>query len=310
MTITKIEGSRQLRFQGNMTMLDSLDGTTMHRIVNLGDPVDAYDAINKNYLEATLATLTVKDSVRAITTAELVATYDNGTAGEGATLTADSAGFIADSAASFDDVVLVEGDRVLVTGQTDKTQNGIYVVTDAGAAEGNWVLTRSTDCDEGGTELRAGVFVFVTEGTDYADTGWLMISNNPIVIGDDDIEWEQAAGSGLIGAGEGLVQNGTNFDINVDGSSHLEIVSDVLRVTSDVIVNADIVVRETPSGTVNGSNTAFTLAGTPIAGSESVYLNGLLQDVGGGNDYTISGATITFVQAPVSGDRIRVNYFK
>lgn len=66
--------------------------------------------------------------------------------------------------------------------------------------------------------------------------------------------------------------------------------------------------RETPSGTVNGSNADFTLANTPNAATEEVFLNGILQDSGVGNDYTISGAVISFTTAPVSGDKIRVNY--
>jgi hypothetical protein len=73
---------------------------------------------------------------------------------------------------------------------------------------------------------------------------------------------------------------------------------------------AHIVTREVPSGTINGSNVTFTLAHTPVAGTECIYLNGLLQNVGGGNDYTISGATITFVTAPESGSVILVNYIK
>lgn len=67
-------------------------------------------------------------------------------------------------------------------------------------------------------------------------------------------------------------------------------------------------VRETPSGAVNGVNTSFTLANTLVSGSEEVYLNGLLQEPGAGNDYTISGATITYLTAPVTGDRVRVSY--
>lgn len=73
---------------------------------------------------------------------------------------------------------------------------------------------------------------------------------------------------------------------------------------------ANFVTRETPTGTVNGSNTAFTLANTPTAGTEEVYLNGVLQEPGAGNDYTISGATITYLTAPLTGDKIRVNYRK
>lgn len=71
------------------------------------------------------------------------------------------------------------------------------------------------------------------------------------------------------------------------------------------------IVRETPAGTVNGSNTVFTLAFTPAgSGQETVYLNGLIQDGGVLNDYTIAGAVITFNVAPTSGDKIRVTYFK
>lgn len=57
--------------------------------------------------------------------------------------------------------------------------------------------------------------------------------------------------------------------------------------------------NETPSGTINGSNTNFTLAGTPTTGSLMLFLNGafLTQGV----DYTVSGSTITFAVAPVAG---------
>jgi hypothetical protein len=73
---------------------------------------------------------------------------------------------------------------------------------------------------------------------------------------------------------------------------------------------ANIVTRETPTGLVNGANVTYTLAATPIAGSEQVFLNGILQEPGAGNDYTIAGATITYLTAPVTGDRLRVNYLK
>lgn len=66
--------------------------------------------------------------------------------------------------------------------------------------------------------------------------------------------------------------------------------------------------NEVPTGLINGSNVTFTLAHTPVAGSQSVFLNGLLQQSGAGNDYTISGATITFLTAPTSGGKILVNY--
>jgi hypothetical protein len=79
---------------------------------------------------------------------------------------------------------------------------------------------------------------------------------------------------------------------------------------TDYMAPSDFITRETPSGTVNGSTTSFGLANTPISGTEMVFLNGVLQEPGAGNDYTISGATITYLTAPVTGDRIRVTYQK
>jgi hypothetical protein len=65
---------------------------------------------------------------------------------------------------------------------------------------------------------------------------------------------------------------------------------------------------EVPSGTVNGVNTIFTLAHTPTAGTLLLFLNGVKQKAGVGNHYTISGATITFVTAPETGDDLSAYY--
>jgi hypothetical protein len=35
-----------------------------------------------------------------------------------------------------------------------------------------------------------------------------------------------------------------------------------------------------------------------------------LLEPGAGNDYTISGGTITMLSAPATGDRLKVNYYK
>lgn len=67
-------------------------------------------------------------------------------------------------------------------------------------------------------------------------------------------------------------------------------------------------INETPAGDVDGLNDVFVTTETPIAGTVQVWLNGLLQNAGSGNDYTISGDTITFESAPLSGDIIRVAY--
>lgn len=66
--------------------------------------------------------------------------------------------------------------------------------------------------------------------------------------------------------------------------------------------------NETPSGTINGSNTVFTLAHTPSpAASLKLYLNGAFQTAGG-EDYTLATATITFINAPLTGGVLRCFY--
>ena len=64
---------------------------------------------------------------------------------------------------------------------------------------------------------------------------------------------------------------------------------------------------ETPSGTVNGSNTDFTVANTPITNSLKVFVNGQRLKAGG-EDYTLSGVTITFVTAPPTTSILTVDY--
>jgi hypothetical protein len=72
------------------------------------------------------------------------------------------------------------------------------------------------------------------------------------------------------------------------------------------------VCREAPTGTKNGSNTDFTLAYTPVTGTEMVFLNGVLMNAGAGNDYTIATNVITFLTGmiPISTDVILVTYWK
>jgi hypothetical protein len=79
---------------------------------------------------------------------------------------------------------------------------------------------------------------------------------------------------------------------------------------TDYMAPADFVVRETPTGTINGVNTTFTLANTPLSNTEQIFLNGLLLEPGAGNDYTISGTTITMLIVPQTNDRLKACYYK
>lgn len=82
-------------------------------------------------------------------------------------------------------------------------------------------------------------------------------------------------------------------------------------VTASVEDFPQAVTRETPAGVVNGSNPTFTLAAAPApTGSLTVWVNGLAQRAGAGNDFTLAGAVLTFPAGaiPQAGDVIEASY--
>lgn len=65
--------------------------------------------------------------------------------------------------------------------------------------------------------------------------------------------------------------------------------------------------NETPGGTIDGNNKVFTLAHTPT-GFLLLMLNGLYQFQP--SDYSLSGNTITMVDAPESGDSLVASLYE
>lgn len=90
-----------------------------------------------------------------------------------------------------------------------------------------------------------------------------------------------------------LVYDGTNFQIVGGGGS---------------ATGATRIIRELVNETPNGVIDDFTIDYDPVVGSEEVFLNGILQNISGANDYSISGDTITFTSPPETGSIILVNY--
>lgn len=75
-----------------------------------------------------------------------------------------------------------------------------------------------------------------------------------------------------------------------------------------VSLSAATEVQEIPGGLVNGVNTVFTLANTPISSaSVKIYVDGLL--LRQGIEYSISGSTITLTNALQIGRRIYADYY-
>ena len=450
------DGAEFLKRDGTVALTANLNANS-NRIVSLAAPVGDNDAARKIDVDRATAGLDVKASVRAATTTSITLANEQ----------------------TVDGVALVAGDRVLVKNQTSAPEtNGIYDVVDGGA----W--TRSEDADTS-DEVNANMFTFVEEGTLYADTGWVLTTNNPITLDTTELAFSQFSGAGAgdvtdaanvgtAGVGVFKQKNGTSLEFhklnNVDGKINIALDggSDEVRfnIVAASLVNADIsasaaiarskiatgtanhvlindasgnlssearlsldrfavgtanyvlvgqgagssvyalldndnidaaaaiarsklasgsayrlvvndaagamvdaaaitasralvsdangipthsavtatelgylsgvtssiqdqlddkleaadiadklesvdfVFNEVPTGDIDGVNDEYVLAATPVADKIEVFLNGVLQQPGAGNDYTIATATITFEDAPLSGDKILVNYIK
>ena len=199
-------GSNSLTLRYGNTAVTPSSGSTAWTVNNLGvmtfneqpvcdlitindAPVIGTDGANKAYVDSVAAGLLIKAPCYAGTTANLNATYANGAAGVGATLT--NAGAMA--AFSVDGVSPPISSRILVKDQTTTFENGIYDLTTVGSGAVNWVLTRSTDYDTP-AEILPGDFVIVENGTVNANTGWVETAT-VTTIGVDAILFSRLGGT-------------------------------------------------------------------------------------------------------------------
>lgn len=92
-------------------------------------------------------------------------------------------------------------------------------------------------------------------------------------------------------------------------ATYASLSTDEQSVISAIAAGTYFVFNETPSGAINGSNTAFTLASNPNPdASLELRLNGVILKSGAGNDFTLSTTTITMAVAPASGDVLTASY--
>jgi hypothetical protein len=183
-------------------------------------PSGGTDIVNKSYVDTLAASgIHFHQPVRVESPINLNATYNNGTAGVGATLT--NAG--TQAALVIDGITMVAADRVLVYEQTNETQNGIYVVTDIGSGSTNWILTRASDADtyviNSADGLSEGSTVFVQQGTTGAGETYTCNTSGVITFGTTNITFAQISSTQIYSAGTGLTLSGTQFSITNTGTA-------------------------------------------------------------------------------------------
>ena len=174
------------------------------------DPVLPTDAANKRYVDNLAQGIVVRPSALAATTAHLAGTFDSGNSSIGATITLPAAATL-----NIDDVTSWSlGDNIVVKDQNNPRQNGSYDIVQVGNASTPWILRRAEWQDT--SAAVPGSFEFVTDGTQNGGTSWVITvaDAESFAIDVDDITWTQFAGEGTFTAGTGLTLNGTQFNVN------------------------------------------------------------------------------------------------
>ena len=111
------------------------------------------------------------------------------------------------------------GYRILLTGQTNTSENGIYELY----VDGSTLLGRRTTDADTDEELK-GAAVFVMEGNTYAGTSW--VQNNHYISSFAGQDWVQFSGQGTYIGSDSIYLNGRSINVVADGDRGLNIDGD------------------------------------------------------------------------------------
>jgi phage-related tail fiber protein len=167
------------------------------RVLAVGDPQSATDAINLQSAQRLVAGITSrKEATRVATTGNIS---------------------VSSPGSAIDGITLSNGDRVLLKDQSAGAENGIYDFNGAASA-----LTRSVDADSS-TEVKPGTQVFVSEGTVNGNSTWQITTDGPIVLGTTALTWAQTGSGTSYSAGNGITLTGSSFAVNPASNGGLSV---------------------------------------------------------------------------------------
>lgn len=129
---------------------------------------------------------------------------------------------------TIDGISLVEGDRVLVKDQSNRVENGIYVVS-----EDSW--SRAADFDDvPSSEVETGAFVLVQTGTLNAATAWILTTPSPVDVGSSDLVFTKFGSGGSVSSVamttpvQGITVTGS--PITTSGTLSLDLANDLAAI--------------------------------------------------------------------------------
>jgi len=241
---------------------------------SVGTPLVSTDLATKDYVDTVVQGLSTKYSVIATTTANgtLNTAYENGD--------------------TIDGITLATGNRILLKDQTTATENGIYTVNASGAP------TRAADFATSATV--GGAYVFVQQGTLYADTGFVCTNDTGSdIVGTNNLAFVQFSSAGIITAGTGLTKTANVLSVN---TTQTQITTVGTLTTLDVFYTGSSstysTVLEPSLGT--GNEVQYT-----IGKALSNYDSGVLSFVYAGG----TGSSTNYLQCGLYGfrDQLKIN---
>lgn len=294
------------------------------RIKLTGTPSQSDDVASKSYVDSQVlsssAGLSPKDSVHYTTDSTLAGTYAH--ASGSSTITAGSNGALNPVAVGATGITLSVGDSVLLRGQSNDYENGIYTITALGDASNPYVLTRRSDADS--IAKLAGAFVFAMEG-DYADRGYLCTTDDSATFGTDAISFSDFSILSLEGGNGITITGNTSIAANPNTSAGLGVDASGIKIvlptssglefdgTNGLRVDAeDASLALSANGVkVNADNDTVGLnGGSSLVAAQPVRQDLALEtssDLSASSDDQDTGLTITRTPAGDSGVIVAVN---